>query len=122
MRLLSVVLLPAALLAQAGNYKGEWQGQVANGDFRISLETAEGQWKASVTFSIAGNEVKTRVTSLQVSPEKIAAEYEFELGGNKLASRIEGKLVEGKIEGVYRTKVVENGTQVDEGSWKAARQ
>ena len=119
----SITLLASALtlLAQAGNYKGEWQGQAANGDIRIVLESSSAGWTARISFSLAGNDVTTRVTTLEVSATALTAEYEFELGENKLQSRIEAKIDGGKLEGTYRTKALANGAAVDQGTFKASR-
>ena len=40
MRIIALLASALTLLAQAGNYKGEWQGQAANGDIRIVLESS----------------------------------------------------------------------------------
>ena len=122
MRIVAALASALTLLAQAGNYKGEWQGQAANGDIRIALESKSGGWTARISFSLAGNEVPTRVTTLEVSATTLTAEYEFEFGDNKLQSRIEAKIDGEKLEGTYRTKALANGAAVDQGTFKAARE
>jgi hypothetical protein len=45
--------------------------------------------------------------------------YEFDLQGTVLESTITGELNAGALAGDYHTKVVADGSAVDEGTWKA---
>ena len=123
--LLTLVIQPPDLAAAdiAGKYAGDWSSSAngASGEFRLSLAAAgAGKWNLEVTFTLAGAEVKTVTHSIKVEGTSIEAAYDFDLGGNRLRSAIQGKLAEGKLAGVYKTTTVAEGVAVDEGAWKAA--
>jgi hypothetical protein len=105
----------------AGTYKGTYSGSAgASGDFVVSLTQAEnGEWKSEVTFTLGGQDVKTKITSLKVDGTKVTIVYEFDLQGTALESTITGELNAGALAGAYHTKVVADGSAVDEGTWKA---
>jgi hypothetical protein len=105
----------------AGTYKGTYSGSAgASGDFVVSLTQAEnGEWKSEVTFTLGGQDVKTKITSLKVDGSKVTIVYEFDLQGTALESTITGELNAGALAGDYHTKVVADGSAVDEGTWKA---
>ena len=114
----SFFLLAAGL---AGTYKGTYSGSAgASGDFVVSLTQAgNGDWKSEVTFTLGGADVKTKITSLVVDGSKVKIVYEFDLQGTALESTVTGELTGATLAGDYRTKVVADGTAVDEGTWKA---
>jgi hypothetical protein len=114
----SFLLFAAGL---AGTYKGTYSGSAgASGDFVVSLTQAEnGEWKSEVTFTLGGQDVKTKITSLKVDGSKVTIVYEFDLQGTALESTITGELNSGALGGDYHTKVVADGSAVDEGTWKA---
>jgi hypothetical protein len=116
--LVSSVLLAAGL---AGTYKGTYSGSAgASGDFIVSLsQSGNGEWKSEVTFTLGGQDVKTKVTSLKVDGAKVKIVYEFDLQGTVLESTVDGELNEGTLAGGYHTRAVADGSAVDEGNWKA---
>lgn len=120
---LTLVAVMLILFAQglAGTYKGSYSGSSgASGDFVVSLTQADnGEWKSEVTFTLGGQDVKTKVTSLKVDGSKLRIVYEFDLQGTVLESTIAGELNGNTLAGDYHTKVVADGSAVDEGSWKA---
>lgn len=122
---LLVLLALVALAAEkeiAGSFTGDWSGSSgASGAFRLTVAPApeEGKPACTVTFSFAGQEVKTKITSFHIDGAKISAQYEFDLQGNRLQSTIDGELTGERLQGKYRTKALADGTQVDEGVWKA---
>lgn len=115
----SFCILAAGL---AGTYRGTYSGSSgASGDFVVSLTQAEsGDWKSEVTFTLGGQDVKTKITSLKVDGAKVTIVYEFDLQGTALQSTVTGELTAGSLAGAYQTKVVADGSAVDEGTWKAA--
>jgi hypothetical protein len=104
----------------AGTYSGTWSGSSGtSGDFHISLAAAEnGEWKSEVAFSLGGTDVKTKVTSVKVDGTKVAVVYQFGLQDTKLESTVTGQLNGKNLEGTYSTKVVADGSAVDEGTWR----
>jgi hypothetical protein len=114
----SFILFAAGI---AGTYKGTYSGSAgASGDFVVSLTQAVGgEWKSEVTFTLAGQDVKTKITSLSVDGSKVKIIYEFDLQGTALESTVTGELSGATLAGDYHTKVVADGSAVDEGTWKA---
>lgn len=115
--LLSVLLLCAADLS--GTYKGTWTGSQADGNITVTLRPdGEGPSKADVSFTIAGQDVKCKVTSVKVDGSKVELVYEFDLGDTKLQSTATGQVNGKSMEGTYKTKSLADGSAVDEGTWK----
>jgi hypothetical protein len=104
----------------AGTYKGTYSGAAgASGDFVVSLTQTGNEWKSEVTFTLGGADVKTKITSLTVDGAKVKIVYEFDLQGTALESTVTGELSGATLAGDYHTKVVADGSAVDEGTWKA---
>ena len=124
----SLLLLVSSLCGWAddaikGNFVGDWSGSSGgSGTFRLLIEPADGKPKCSVSFTFAGEEVKTNVTLCKIEATKLDAQYDFELGGNRLQSTIHGELKENTLKGEYQTKALADGSDVDAGDWKAAHQ
>jgi len=104
----------------AGAYKGTWSGSSgASGDFSLTLKSGDdGKWDANVGFSLNGEDVKTKVTSIQVDGAKVKIVYEFDLQDTRLESTITGELKGNALAGTYATKAVADGSAVDTGDWK----
>jgi hypothetical protein len=103
-----------------GDYVGEWSGASgAGGSFKLAIAAENGAPKCTVTFSYAGEEVQTHVTVCKTDGPNIEAQYDFDLGGNRLQSTIHGQLKENALSGKYETKVLADGSAVDQGDWKA---
>jgi hypothetical protein len=120
-----IVALSALVFAQdkigAGTYKGAWTGASGGGDFHMTLRAdGNGGLGADIGFTIEGQEVPSKVTSIKVSGASIEAVYEFDLQGNKLQSAIKGTLKGKTIEGTYKTTA--GDSPVDEGTWKTTAQ
>jgi hypothetical protein len=105
----------------AGTYKGTWSGS-GNGDFSITLTQVGDDWKADITFTLGGETVKTKVTSIKVEGSKVTISYQFDLQGNALESTITGELKGTTLAGDYHTKSVADGSAVDDGTWKTTGQ
>ena len=102
----------------AGTYKGTYSGSAGAGDFVISLTQSGSEWKSEVTFTLGGADVKTKITSIAVDGSKVKIVYEFDLQGTALESTVTGELNGATLAGDYHTKVVADGSAVDEGTWK----
>jgi hypothetical protein len=132
MRLLRVVALVAiaamgavALLGQdklaAGAYKGAYSGAAGGGDFHLALKAdGKGGFSAEVGFTIMGEEVPGKITSLKVDGAKIEIVYDFDLQGMRLQSAATGTLSGKTLGGTYKTSA--EGAAVDEGTWKTTAQ
>lgn len=124
MRALMLLLVASFILFGqnlAGTYKGSYSGSSgASGDFVISLSQADnGEWNSEVTFTLGGQDVKTKITSLKVDGSKLTVAYQFDLQGTALESTVNGELNGSTLAGDYHTKVVADGSAVDDGTWKA---
>ena len=111
----------ATLIAEPlapGTYTGKYEGSAGSaGDFKITLAKAGDEWKGDAMFSLSGQEVKCKVTVLQVNGAKLKMVYTFDLQGTLLESQIDGELNSGKLAGKYRTQVSGDGSTVDEGTF-----
>jgi hypothetical protein len=117
------VLLVCALAEDAiqGTFVGDWSGATgAGGTFKLLVERESGKSTCTVSFQYEDEEVKTNVTLCKTDGPKIEAQYDFDLGGNRLQSTIHGQRKGNALDGKYHTKALESGTAVDEGDWKAA--
>jgi hypothetical protein len=103
-----------------GNYVGDWSGSSgAGGSFKLSIAAENGTPKCTVTFSYAGEEVKTNVTVCKTDGPNIEVQYDFDMSGNRLQSTIHGQRKENALAGKYETKALADGSAVDQGDWKA---
>jgi hypothetical protein len=118
--LLTVALLFAAGLA--GTYKGTWSGSGGGGDMNITLTQSDSDWKADASFTLGGETVKTKVTTIKVDGNKLTLVYTFDLQGNILESSMKGELKDGVFSGDYQTKAIADGSAVDSGTWTAKAQ
>jgi hypothetical protein len=122
---LALGLTAAAALSAAdlaGTYKGSYSGSAgASGEFQIVLTQSGAAWKADVSFNL-GEDVKAKVTSVEVNGTKIKFVYQFDFQGATLESTATGELKENKFDGAYTTKSVADGSPVDQGNWNATRQ
>lgn len=118
---LTLVLFAAGI---AGTYKGVYSGSSgATGDIVVTLTQADsGEWKSVVTFTLNGQDVKTKTTSVKVDGSKVKIVYEFDLDSTGLESTITGELSGTTITGDYHTKTTSDGSAVDEGTWKGTAQ
>lgn len=107
----------------AGHYRGEWKGAAGSGTFRLSLEAAAGgSWKCDVAFTLNGEELKTTVRQCDVKESKLDTAYDFDALGLALRSHTTGQWKAGSFEGTYRTTSTDGSTEVDQGTWTAARE
>lgn len=101
-----------------GSYTGKYEGSAGSaGDFKVTLAKAGDDWKGDVLFTLGGQEVKCKVSILQVNGAKLKMVYTFDLQGTVLESQIDGELNGGKLAGKYRTQIPGDGTTVDEGTF-----
>ena len=120
---LALVMAVGALADDAiqGSFTGDWSGASgAGGSFKLSVARENGKPKCTVSFSYAGEDVKTNVTLCKTDGPKIEAQYDFDLSGNRLQSTIHGERKGSGLEGQYETKALADGSPVDQGDWKAA--
>jgi hypothetical protein len=115
-----VVMLGAGESAIKGHYAGSWSGASgASGAFELSVAMAADKPKCEISFTYAGEKVKTTVTLCKTSASNIEAQYDFDVDGNRLQSTIHGELKDNALTGKYQTKALADGSAVDEGDWKA---
>ena len=116
MRVLFALLMFACLVPAADKFSGKWASSQNDAEGTIDIQLAE---PASVTFTLRGQEVKTKVLTLKKEASVIEVRYEFDLGGAKLISTLTGKLAADKFEGKYQTTAAEGDGVVDNGTFTA---
>jgi hypothetical protein len=122
---LLMLVVPALIFAQdritPGSFKGVWSGMAGGGDFNLTVRAdGQGGLGADIKFTVEGQDVPSKITSIKVSGASIEAVYEFDLQGNKLQSAMKGTLKSKTLEGTYKTTA--GDSPVDEGTWKTTAQ
>jgi hypothetical protein len=118
-----VFTLSAAGADLAGTYKGTWSGNTGGGEFTLILNSSSGaEPNGQVSFTLDGQPVKCKVTSLKIDGLKIEITYTFEFDESELQSAMTGSIDGGKLEGNYKTKQLSDGSPVDEGTCKASKE
>ncbi len=121
--LLSILLLRAADTGMAGPYAGEWKSDSSgnSGAVHMTLTAAPGgTWKCDISFTLAGQEVKSKVQSFKLENSQLEVAYDFEIQGVIARSKLTGKWDGKAFAGRYQTTVVDTGDQVDAGMWSAS--
>lgn len=118
---IGLVDLPAQDKLGPGTYKGTYTGAGGGGDIHLTLKPdGKGGFSAEVGFTIMGEEVPAKITSMKVDGAKIEMVYDFDLQGAKLQSAMQGTLSGKTLTGTYKTSA--DGAAVDEGTWKTTAQ
>ena len=130
MRCLSLILLSAVLLVRAadtgtaGSYAGEWKSDSSGsgGTLRMTLTPAPGDsLKCEISFTLSGEEVKTKIQSFKFENSQLNVAYDFEVQGVTARSKLTGKWDGKSFAGRYQTTVVDSGDGLDAGTWSASR-
>lgn len=117
----ALTLFAQDVLAPGTTYKGTYTGGAGNGDFHVTLKVdGKGGLTAEVGFTIMGEAVPGKITTLKVEGARIEMAYDFDLQGAKLTSSAVGTLKGKTLEGTYKTTA--EGAAVDEGTWKTTAQ
>lgn len=110
-----------ALASPAGRYTGKWIGSNAEGVIKIALtEAKKGEWTADVSFTYGDSDVKCKTISVKVADDKLDLVYEFEIAGMTAQSTVTGDIKGNEMSGNYHTKG-SDGSDVDQGTWKASK-
>ena len=107
----------------AGRYTGEWKSDSSGngGALHITLEAApDGTWKCEAGFTLDGAEIKTTTYEIKLQDSKLDVNYDFEVKGAQLRSRITGEWDGSAFKGRYETSII-GGDAVDAGTWSASR-
>jgi hypothetical protein len=114
MRFLVLLAVAAAAVFGAETFSGKWASDrnEGSGGIRITLKP-----EPKVSFTLDGQEVACTVASSKAEGESIEIAYDFILQGYKLRSTLKGTVREGKLSGKYESKVTDDGTPVDSGSF-----
>uniref|UniRef100_Q027R9 Uncharacterized protein n=1 Tax=Solibacter usitatus (strain Ellin6076) TaxID=234267 RepID=Q027R9_SOLUE len=130
MRCLSLIFLSAVLLVRAadtgmaGSYTGEWKSDSSGsgGALHMTLTAAPGDsWKCGISFSLSGEEVKTKIQSFKLESSQLDVAYDFEVQGVTARSKLTGKWDGKSFAGRYQTTVADSGDGLDAGAWSASR-
>jgi hypothetical protein len=123
-KLLIVVLICAVCAVAAdltGAYKGTWSGNNGSGDIQLTFKAVDGNSsKAEASFTYNGETIPCHVTSVKVNGSQVQMVYDFEIDGRQMQTTMTGQLKNKTMDGSYKTKSLPDGSEVDEGTWKAA--
>ena len=113
-RLLVPFLVVATLFAADGPFTGRWTStrNEGTGDIRIAFKP-----EPQVTFTINGREYKPTVANPKIEGSSFAMDWDFEMDRYKLRSSAKGEIKGARLEGSYQTRVVTEGTTIDEGKF-----
>jgi len=115
--LLLVVLLGAQDKIGAGTYKGSWEGAGGSGDFHLMVG---GDNQVEIGFTVGGQEVPCKVTSVKLDGASIESVCEFNLQGGTLQLTIKGTLKSKSLDGTFSLAGSDVGGQG--GTWKTTLQ
>lgn len=111
---------PAATASLAGEYTGTWKGRdESTGALRIKLKP-EGAtaWVAEAWFTFEGNEVATKLKSIEVAGAKLEMVFAWEVQGTAAQSKLSGTWAGDVLEGKYESTTHEGAAS---GTWKVTR-
>lgn len=117
MRVLLTLLISACLLLAADKFSGKWARSRNDDAGTIDIQLAE---PAAVTFTLRGQQVKTKVLTVKKESSVVEVRYQFDLDGTQLISTLTGRLDADKLEGKYQTTNVEGEGVVDSGTFTTA--
>jgi hypothetical protein len=118
--LTSVLLVRAADTGMAGSYTGEWKSDSSGSAGALHM-TLDANSKCDISFTLAGEEVKTKIQSFKLENSQFEVAYDFEVQGIVARSKLTGKWDGKAFTGRYQTTVVDSGDGVDAGTWSASR-
>ena len=110
-----LLLMTCSLLMAAGEtFTGKWASSQngSGGTLRMKLTP-----EPEVSFTIGGEDVKTKVSSSKITGENFDIEYDFEVQGYRLRSHAKGTIKGDKMQATYDTKSLDDGSVVDAGSF-----
>jgi hypothetical protein len=117
MRVFIVLLASACLLAAAGEkFSGKWSSSQNDADGTIDIQLTE---PPEVTFTLRGQQVKTKVLTFKIEGAGVELRYSFDLDGNKLVSRLTGEITGSRFAGKYQTTADDGEGVVDNGTFTA---
>ena len=117
MRLAPIFFTFACMLFAADRFTGQWSSSQNEAAGTIDIQLSE---PAQVTFTLQGQEVKTKILSAKREDSKFELRYEFDFNGTRLISTINGAVAGDKAEGTYRTTTAEGDSAVDGGTFTAS--
>lgn len=126
MRLLCLfcAILFAAFAAAPATYVGDWSASDgdASGSLKIVVLEPGPQARCEASFTVGdGSAVKPTVKACKVDADRIEADLQYELDGNKLHSKLQGTVKDGVVKGKYQSFSADD-QQSSSGIWKATLQ
>src|SRR6476619_43034 len=117
MKYVLLLLSCSLLMAADETYTGKWASSQSGsvGTLRMKLTP-----QPDVSFTLNGEEVKTKVSSSKVTGENFDLEYEFQAEGYKLRSHVKGTIKDDKVKATYETTLLDDGSIVDSGTFEGA--
>jgi hypothetical protein len=120
----ALLLLSAADTDFAGRYSGVWKSDASGGGGVIQMTLTavpDATWKCDVSFTLGGEDIKTKVQSCKLENSQFDVAYDFDAQGVTARSKVSGKWDGKAFAGTYQTTLVSSGDGVDSGTWNASR-
>lgn len=126
MRLLALSFIACLALLSAdvsGKFTGSWTSRSSGNSGALYMTFtpgADGAWTAESSFTIQGQEVKTKPVSVKISGDQVNVVFAYDIAEAKLHSIMTATLTGDAMKGKYVSQDAA-GTTVDEGTWEATR-
>ena len=117
MRALLALFAFACLLSAAEQFSGTWSSSENGAGGTIDIRLS-----ATVTFTLSGETIRTKMLSMKKDGSKVELRYEFEFQGTKLISTLTGTVAGNNFDGKYRTTTSDGSDAVDGGSFTTVAQ
>lgn len=117
MRFLLLSVVTCIVLFAADIWRGRWSSENSGtvGDIRFALKP-----EPNVVFTIGDQEVKTTNVTARTQGDEFEIAFDFENQGYRMRSTIKGTMKDGKLDGKYATKSLEDGSAIDSGTVTAS--
>ena len=114
--------LAGLLLAKpAGQYAGTWNsdGGINSGKVNVTItESGDGQFN----FTYQDQVIKPKMVTTKVSEDQVDFICEVDLEGLRISTAFHGTVNGKALAGKYRTTSVDDGSELDAGSWQVTLQ
>jgi hypothetical protein len=105
--------------ALAGEYTGNWKGRdETTGAFRLKLRQDGAAWVAEAWFTFEGNEIATKMKSVEIDGSKVEMVFAWEVQGTAAQSKLSGEWTGEALEGKYENTSQEGPAS---GTWKLTK-
>ncbi len=115
--LFTIAILSFLTAQVPGAYTGTWSSAANGGGGKLML-TFDAEALSSASFSLQGQDVKTKPISIKKDGDSVEFVFEYTLDGNVLRSKMQGTASPLGVKGKYKSTTADGTTPVDEGTWE----